>query len=465
MMKPAIALIAIGTLLVAGCDGGSSPKGESSAEIDGAADAEITDRADVEIIGVDDVAKRFVRLALGIGLHDKAFVDAYHGPEEWRDEVSQTAPTLDALESEAQALIEALDVLAGSEASPRLAMLQKNAVAALTRIAMARGETFSFNDETQRLYDATAPDYDLTVFDAALEELDTLLPGDAPLHERVDEFRASLAIPNDKLEAVFAAAIDECRRRALVHFNLPASEHFTTGFVTDKPWGGYNWYQGDFESLIEVNTDLPVIIDRAVDLGCHEGYPGHHTWNVLIERDLLNQKGWIEYSVYPLFSPQSLIAEGSANYGIELAFPGDEKMIFERDVLFPLAGLNPEDAPRLAAVNKAARSLSHGRNHIARALLDGKIDKQEAIALLMRYGPTSQERAEKSISFIETYRGYVINYNLGQDLVREFVEARVAIGDDPWVAFKSILTTPTTASDLKDGIEQARAKANAAAGQ
>ena len=41
-----------------------------------------------------------------------------------------------------------------------------------------------------------------------------------------------------------------------------------------------------------------------------------------------------------LFSPQSLIAEGTANYGIEVAFPRAERVEFERDVLFPLANID-----------------------------------------------------------------------------------------------------------------------------
>ena len=108
-----------------------------------------------------------------------------------------------------------------------------------------------------------------------------------------------------------------------------------------KSWSGYNWYQGNYRSLIQVNTDLPIYIDRAIDLACHEGYPGHHVYNALLEKHLVRDRGWVEFSVYPLFSPQSLIAEGTANYGIEVAFPGDERLAFERDVLFPLAGLDP----------------------------------------------------------------------------------------------------------------------------
>ena len=43
-------------------------------------------------------------------------------------------------------------------------------------------------------------------------------------------------------------------------------------------------------------------------------------FNMLLEKNLVRDRGWHEFSVYPLFSPQSLIAEGTANYGIDIAF-------------------------------------------------------------------------------------------------------------------------------------------------
>ena len=405
------------------------------------------------------IAEAFVKLGLEIGVYDADFVDAYHGPAEWR-QAAQAAPrspeALQALAEKADRLIDAIDQLPGADNNARAVMLRRQLIAAKTRIRMAMGESLPFDEETRLLYDAVAPDYQLAEFDAALETIDAITPGEGPLHERVDAFRQRLAIPADKLATVFDAAMAECRRRTAEHFELPADENFTIGYVTDKPWSGYNWYKGDATSLIEVNTDFPVIIDRAVDLGCHEGYPGHHVWNVLVERDFLNANGWIEYSIYPLFSPQSLIGEGTANYGIELAFPGEEKTRFEREVLFPLAGLDPALADKLDALNKARRQLSHARNHIAREYLDGRMDRETAIETTMKYSLVSRDRAEQSVRFVETYRGYVLNYNLGRDLVADYVERRVAAGGDRWSVFKELLTTPVSASDLTTDIPEAR---------
>ena len=195
----------------------------------------------------------------------------------------------------------------------------------------------------------------LSDYEPILARIDRLVPGAGPLAERVDAFLDRFVIPNDRLEAVMRAAIAECRRRTLAHIPPPADESFALEFVTGRSWSGYNWYQGNYRSLIQVNTDFPVRLSRAVDLGCHEGYPGHHAYNMLLEEKLAHGRGWVEYMVYPLYSPQSFIAEGSANYGIELAFPGDERLAFETATLYPLAGLTPIGPPTILRCRKRCR--------------------------------------------------------------------------------------------------------------
>ena len=60
------------------------------------------------------------------------------------------------------------------------------------------------------------------------------------------------------------AAIAECRRRTPVHIASTENERFTMAFVKGQPWSAYNWYKGDNQSLIEINTDWP-IADRSRD--------------------------------------------------------------------------------------------------------------------------------------------------------------------------------------------------------
>ncbi len=246
----------------------------------------------------------------------------------------------------------------------------------------------------------------------------------------------------------FRTAIDECARRTRARIELPQDESFRIEYVRDKSWSGYNWFQGGAMSLIQVNTDFPIFIDRAVDLACHEGYPGHHVYNTLIESRLLKLRGWIEFSIVPLFSPFGLISEGSANYGIEMAFPGDQRVAYERDVLFPLAGLDASLAERYYEVQALVRRLSYAGNEAARRYLNGAISADEAADWLVEYALMAPDRARQRVRFFDQYRAYVINYNLGRDLVARYIEAA---GDDPderWARFERLLSTPVLPSQL-----------------
>ncbi len=398
--------------------------------------------APAEAVTADSAAQRFVKLALALGRHDPNYVDAYTGPPEWAEAAKAGDLSLDALKTEAEAILAALDALSRGGADPREAGLKGLTTAALTRIRMAMGEKLSFNEEARLLYGVEPRAYSLAEFDAALGAVEALLPGEGTLADRFNAFRAAVAIPAEKLQPVFDAAIAECKRRTAAHYRLPETEKFTLRFVTGKPWSGYNWYQGDFESVIEINVDQPIYLDRAVDLGCHEGYPGHHVWNLMVDETLRRGEGWIEFSILPLFSPQALIGEGSANYGVELAFSDEEKLAFERDVLFPLAGVDPALAGKLQALTKLRRELAHADTFVAREYLEGRLDRVEAAALIEKYKLETPALAARRIDFFDTYRAYVINYTIGRDLVAAHIEREKAAGADPWAAFEAVLKSP-----------------------
>ncbi len=401
---------------------------------------------------LDAIARDYVRLTLELGVRDDGYVDAYYGPAEWRTAAQAHPRTVPQLAATARVLsrrLEAIRARHGTLLDRRKRFLAAQLLAASTRLRMLQGERLSFRDEAIGLYGVDPRLPPLAHYDAILARLERLVPGDGPLAPRVDAYMERFTIPRDRLDAVMRAAIAECRRRTLEHIPLPGAEHFTLEFVTGRSWSGYNWYQGNYDSLIQVNTDQPVRMGRAIDLGCHEGYPGHHVYNMLLERNLARGRGWIEYMVYPLYSPQSFIAEGSANYGVELAFPGDERLAFERRVLYPLAGLSTDGADVYNQLNDAVRDLGLARIAIAADFLDGRIDREEALRRLERYNLMSRSRADQSLAFIQQYRAYVINYGLGRDMVAARMEWGNAAPAERWARMSRLLSEPVLPRDLQ----------------
>ncbi len=400
---------------------------------------------------MDLISRDYVELTLELGEQEAGYVDAYYGPVEWANAAKAKPRDMRELGNGIVDLMLRLDALPPSDDAlieARKRFLSAQLEAALTRHAMMQDEVFPFVKEAKGLFGVTPEFAPLSSYDAALATIESLVPGTAPLHERVEAYQDRFTIPTNRLKPVFDAAIVECKRRTAQHITLPPDENFRMEFVTGKSWSGYNYYQGNYQSLIQINTDLPIRISRAVDLGCHEGYPGHHVYNMLLEQRLTRERGWQEFSVYPLYSPQSLIAEGSANYGIDLAFPGEERLTFERDILYPLAGLDPATAADYFKLQQALSELKGARFVIAQGYLDKTLAREQAIALIQKYQLVSRKRAEQSLAFNDQYRSYVINYGLGQDMVKAWIERQ---GDAPvwrWKAMEKLLSEPMLPEDL-----------------
>ena len=404
---------------------------------------------EMSVAGISDA---YIRLTLEAGTHEAEYVDAYYGPPALLSAAKANPRSLAELIAEARALTAAVDVALPTlqiESDRRRAIaLRGMLVAADTRLQMLQGRKFAFNDEAKGQF-ATVPDLKpLAHYDATLANLETLIPGNGPLAARVDAFNERFTIPKDRLQPVFDAAIAECKRRTAQYLNLPAGETFAMDFVTGKPWSGYNYYKGNYKSLIQINTDLPIRISRAVDLGCHEGYPGHHVLNLMVEERLARKNGWKEYEVNPLYSPTSVLSEGSANYGIDLAFPAAERLAFERDVLYPLAGLDPKTAEAYWNMQQMTETLSGARLTIAKMYLDGEVSRLQALELTQKYLLLSPARAQQSVKFTDHYRSYVINYGWGKDLVRDYIERGNPDPAERWRRMEKILSEPTQPSDL-----------------
>jgi hypothetical protein len=406
---------------------------------------------------VDSVAEKYVRLSLVLGQYDPDYVDAYTGPEEWKPEPlpegENKIPAYE-LAMKAEELVKELEgvdtgALTDLEGK-RVRFLRRHILSLKARIELVGGKKRSFDEESKALYDAVAPPTDIAALDRALVELDELIPGDGDLSKRVVEYRKHFTIPEDKIDAVFTRAIAEARNRTLPHIPLPEGESFDLEYVTGVSWGAYNWYKGDYRSLIQVNVELPVRISSPLGLATHEGYPGHHVQNVLVEKNMLNDNGWKEYTVQPLYCPQATLNEGGANIASSMIFTEDERVAFIRDELFPIAGLDPAKAEEFLKFEKLTRNLRAARTEAVRRYLDGDWGWDEANRFLQKYSLMTGKRADMYLRFGEKYRSYVVTYDVGLVMVKAYLKREA--GDDRakrWALLRDIYAVPHLPSDLE----------------
>ncbi|WP_288404888.1 hypothetical protein [uncultured Deinococcus sp.] len=389
-----------------------------------------------------DIAERYIRLAHAIDAHSEGFIDGYGGPAEWADRTPRDPATLKA---EAEALI---DEVGGVEDETRRAFLLVQARAMHTLTRRLTGAPLPYAEEARGLYDIEVPVADRAALDAALRDLDAALPGAGSLSGRDAALRGRLAVREADLLRVAAPILDELRGRTRERFGLPEGENFTIGLVRDKPWGGYNWPLGNLQSLIEINTDLPVLLPALPDLLAHEGYPGHHTEHATKEARLVREKGWREHSVQLINAPECVVSEGIAVNALRAVMDEAEVEAWLTGDLAALAGLDPEDLRAFLAAERARRSLGGVSGEAARMLHGEGAGEAEVLDFIRTYAVASEERARQTLRFISVpnMRSYIFTYSVGGDLVRRYVAKEGHAG------FARLLTEPVTPGELRAAV-------------
>jgi hypothetical protein len=277
---------------------------------------------------------------------------------------------------------------------------------------------------------------------AAHAELGALLPGSGTLAERYAAHRRREECPPDRLESAVLALSSALRDRVRGQYGLPEAETVRYEVVTDKPWSGFNYYEGDYRSRVAINADLPHRLSQLPHLVAHESYPGHHTEHCRKERGLVERADRPEHTVFLVNTPECLMAEGLADLGMQASI-GPGWGPWAAEVLADL-GLRFDGhlAERVAA---AAAPLNRVRQDAAVLLHDRGAGADEVSAYLQRWSLVSSERAAQQIRFLTDplWRAYISTYVEGYDLLSRWLDARPA-GQSVADRFVRLLDEPLT---------------------
>ena len=406
------------------------------------------------------LVERYLTLGLRLGRHIDGLVDAYYGPPAAAAVVaSEPVQPPDRLAAEARALLAATDAgeplerddpspsdpftapSTGEGAGPaRRRWLRAQVVGLLTTARKLDGAPIAYADEVEACYGVRPTRVDEGTFDEAHRRLDEVLPGTGPLAERLVVWRESHAVPVDRLRPAIDALADALRDRTRTLFGLPDGEHVEFELVSDQPWSGFNYYLGDLQSRVAVNTDLPVLSTSLAHLVAHESYPGHHTEHTRKEVGLVRRRRWWEESIFLVGTPQCLLAEGLADLGLEVVV-GRRPEVVVAGLLRPL-GIR-YDPEVVAAVAEAGEALGAVRQNAAFRLHEDGADPETVVGEVARWGLLSRDRAAKAVEFLThpTWRAYLTCYVEGLPLCRSFV------GGDP-ARFDRLLSEQLTPADL-----------------
>lgn len=392
----------------------------------------------------NSIGREYIRLAFQIEQHVAGFIDGYFGPPELKAEAESAGKLPVAqLQARVAALQEAI-ATADMETDRRDFLLpQVRAMATILR--RLAGEELSLVEEAQGCFDITPRREDEAGFEAALRELDTLLPGHGNLTDRMEAWDAQFILPPEQVLPAMERALAEVRRRTLALFDLPAGEAVELEIVTNQPWSGYNWYRGGYRSLVQTNTDLPVKAHHLPELMAHEAYPGHHTEHALKEARLYQEADRLENSILLLLAPESTVAEAIATVAAEVIFPTDAaRLDWLGNEFYPALGIEVDVEQQLRIERGAEKLAGVGGNAAFYLYEDGWSDER-LVAYFMAYGLSTEKRARQRLRFIANadYRAYIFNYFYGKKLLKQ----AMAVGGGLDV-FRWALNVPVTPTAL-----------------
>jgi hypothetical protein len=371
------------------------------------------------------VIREYLLLGLRFDRVEEGYVDSFTGDPALRAVVgAEPTPQPAELARRAQTLIAELPGADGLD--PQRA----DYIAAHLRALACAGRKFAGEDvgfvqEVHDYFDVDIVKGDPEKYREAHRKLDEALGGTGPLADRMQAYRSGEEIPPERLEECIHAFSSALRDRVRADFPLPDAETIVYEIVTDKPWSGFNYYEGDYRSTVAVNADLKQQMSGLPRLVAHESYPGHHTEHCRKEAGLVAGQNQTEQTIFLVNTPQCLMAEGLADLALYAAI-GPDWGAWATEIYADL-GLR-FDGERAVAVSQASAALADVRQDAALMLHDEHRDVDDVVAFLQRWQLTSDTRARQSLRFLSSplWRAYTSTYVEGYRLLRSWLDARPA---------------------------------------
>jgi hypothetical protein len=378
-------------------------------------------------IGMDatTLIREYLLLGLRFDRVEEGYVDSFTGDPGLRRAVaSEPTPDPADLARQAQRLLASVPQADGLEPqrADYLAAHLKALACAGRKFA---GEDVGFVEEVREYFDVDIVKGDPDLYRDAHRKLDAALGGTGALDERLQAHRTSEEIPPERLEECIHAFSSALRDRVRAEYPLPEAETIVYEIVTDKPWSGFNYYEGNYRSTVAVNADLKQQMSNLPRLVAHESYPGHHTEHCRKESGLVDRGGQSEQTIFLVNTPQCLMAEGLADLALHAAI-GPEWGAWASEIFADL-GLR-FDGERAQAISEASATLADVRQDAALMLHDEHRDVDEVVAFLQRWLLVNEARARQALRFLSSplWRAYTSTYVEGYRLLRGWLDARPA---------------------------------------
>jgi hypothetical protein len=260
-------------------------------------------------------------------------------------------------------------------------------------------------------------------FARAHELIARTLPASGSARERLAAWRTTQLVNGKPLAAGLEALVRELGARTRRRWELPDGERVSIEIVHGPRFAANADYRGGLHTNVAVNTVVPLLAWRMVELIAHEAYPGHHTEAVIKDDQLIVGQDRRELCVWAYPTPQALMAEAIAMLAPRMLL-ADEIETVGAACLRPL-GID-YDIGGSAAVRQAHELLMPVRANLALMLDEGQVDRDGAWAYARRWLLEDDDYVTRLVDQVceHNWSPYESCYTEGLRLSRAFVRGQ-----------------------------------------
>jgi hypothetical protein len=279
------------------------------------------------------IGREFVRLCGEVGNLSKrvtglSIVDAYYGPEE-------LAPDRQAENRKSETILQDLSVLSDNikdeiEQPLRSMYLTTEIHSLQSVVRWMTGEEMSYVEIVENVFGIKPTRFSENEVQDAMKNVETAFsdcPG-SDTRERVEQFRLNGQVQGEDAKNYIEGELQQrakdvgilFRKKVYTLMDATVTDNgIEYKAVTGKPWGGYNYYQGNYRSRNEFNVDRPFSKHGLAAVIYHE-YE-HHVSNLWREKAYYDSN-WTDLSIVPL-TGRCVISEGTADTAMDFLELGE----------------------------------------------------------------------------------------------------------------------------------------------
>ena len=362
-----------------------------------------------------DALEKYVKICGEVGnftetITGVSIVDAYYGPDELSPDKQNKDPRAEDLIHDLESLT---DSIRDSIREPlKQSCLLGEVSSFIAVVNWLNSNISSYADIVEQIFHISLKQYPKSEIDIRRSHVDEALASYSgeTLNEKVANFESEGEVTGEKMRELVEGELQE---KAIEVSSLFKEKIYSVlgrdvtdngveyKCVVDKPWAGYNWYQGGYKSINEFNTDVTFNRDSILGVIYHE-YE-HHVSNLWRERSYI-EDGNVDLSIVPLHTGRCVISEGTADTAREFLGVMD-------------------DSPRMVVVNALYNLRRMTGINAAIMLNKEKKSVDEVVDYLVDRGLRKRKSAEQSIAFIRPinkegkpniWAPYVFTYLLGK---------------------------------------------------